>query len=160
MFQTDCQLHDLVRNGYKISSAPLLFQRIRKMLFKSLPKRINFLSNLLSGKRGNPVCGSANLLKAGDTVTVLSREEISATLDSHDRLGSLYFDNGMWKYCGMKLRVLKPVVGYMDEGTWTFRKAKNCVLLENCYCDGKMSLGQCDRACPFFWRLEWLKRVN
>jgi hypothetical protein len=41
-------------------------------------------------------------------------------------------------------------------------KARNIVLLERVYCDGSGTLETqgCDRMCFYFWRTEWLEKIE
>jgi hypothetical protein len=98
-------------------------------------------------------------LQAGELVEVKSREEISRTLDNTGKNRGLGFMPEMWEYCGEQLRVLKKVEKICLENTArTVRKVENTVILDGAYCKGS-GIG-CDRACFYFWRECWLKRVS
>ena len=99
-------------------------------------------------------------LKAGDLVRVRSREEIQATLDIWRELKGNQVLEEMWQYCGTTQRVLKPVKRFLDEREYQFLRTSGIVLLEGTMCQGGPILGRCDRACFFFWREEWLKKVD
>jgi len=66
---------------------------------------------------------------------------------------------GMWQYCGTEQRVLKPVMRYVDERELRMRKASGIVLLEGVMCQGT-DIYPCDRSCFYFWREEWLKKLD
>jgi hypothetical protein len=101
--------------------------------------------------------------KAGEWVTVKSKEAILSTLDANGRLDGLPFMPQMFKFCGQKVRVYKrahktcdtvngPVSGYRG------RKLPNGVHLEH-RCDGQAYDG-CQAACLLFWKEEWLERPD
>jgi hypothetical protein len=97
-------------------------------------------------------------LQAGELVEVKSPEEIARTLDATGKNRGLGFMPEMWEYCGVQLRVLKKVEKICLENTpRTVRRLENTVILEGAYCKGS-GIG-CDRACFYFWRESWLKRV-
>lgn len=101
-------------------------------------------------------------LKPGESVEIKSKDEILATLDGNGRNRGLGIMPEMWAFCGKRARVLKRVTSIVVEtpdGTniHDVRKMKNTVLLEGMICDGARL--HCDRACFFFWRECWLRRV-
>lgn len=97
-------------------------------------------------------------LQPGEWVEVKSREEINQTLDPTGKTRGLGFMPEMWDYCGVRLRVLKKVEKICLENTArTVRRLENTVILDGAYCKGS-GIG-CDRACFYFWRECWLKRV-
>jgi hypothetical protein len=99
-------------------------------------------------------------LKAGDLVRVKSREEITATLGLFKDLQGLTFMPEMWQYCGTQQRVFKPLVRFFDEREYQIRKARGIVLLEALLCEGTAIFGPCDRSCFYFWREEWLDKID
>jgi hypothetical protein len=68
----------------------------------------------------------------------------------------------MYQYCGKELRVAKVVNRFFDEARSHMLKARNMVLLEGVCCDGSNSSDStgCDRMCFYFWRTEWLEKVE
>lgn len=99
-------------------------------------------------------------LAAGDVVRVRARDEIEATLSPfHEYKGCTIIED-MWQYCGTTQRVLKPVRRFVDERDYTVKRCSGVVLLEGLICRGTEYFGPCDRACFYFWREEWLERVN
>ena len=101
--------------------------------------------------------------KAGEWVTVKSKEAILSTLDANGRLDGLPFMPQMFKFCGQKVRVFKrahktcdtvngPLTGYVG------RKLPDGVHLEH-RCDGQAFDG-CQAACLLFWKEEWLERSD
>jgi hypothetical protein len=68
----------------------------------------------------------------------------------------------MYEYCGKELRVAKVVNRFFDEARWRMLKAGNMVLLEGVHCDGSSisDTQGCDRMCFYFWRTEWLEKIE
>lgn len=95
----------------------------------------------------------------GDLVCVRSRKEIEATLDRWNQLKGCSFMEEMQPYCGTTQRVFKRVAKFLDERDYLMKKCQGIVLLENAICEGTNDFGNCDRACFYFWRQEWLERV-
>ena len=99
-------------------------------------------------------------MNSGDLVRVRTREEVEATLDSRNMLKDCLFMSEMWHYCGTKQRVLKPVERVLDEYTYRVRRTSRTVLLEGAICQGTDFPKGCDRSCFFFWREEWLEKIE
>jgi hypothetical protein len=97
-------------------------------------------------------------LQPGEMVEVKSQEEVRRTLDATGKNRGLGFMPEMWEYCGKQLRVLKRVEKIcLENAPRTVRRLENTVILEGAFCKGS-GIG-CDRACFYFWRECWLKRV-
>jgi hypothetical protein len=96
----------------------------------------------------------------GDLVRVRSLDEIKATLDRDQRLKGCSFMPEMEPFCGKRYRVLKPVNRFLDERNYLVRKTSGILLLEGVMCQGTAEFGPCDRSCFFFWRQEWVERVE
>jgi hypothetical protein len=107
-----------------------------------------------------PVKFSTPGLKAGDLVRVRSKEEIEFTLDRWKELKGCAFLEYMWQYCGTIQRVLKLMERFLDERDYKVKKCKGLVLLEGVLCHGTPVFGRCDRCCHFFWREEWLDKID
>lgn len=109
-----------------------------------------------------PVADSAKstTFKAGDQVRVRPYEEIAATIDQWSELRGCKFMPEMREYCGTTQRVFKSVERMVDERDYKVKKVKGVLLLEGLVCGGTESYGRCDRACFYFWREEWLERVE
>ncbi len=99
-------------------------------------------------------------LTAGDLVRVRSKEEIQATLDSWRELKGCKFITEMGQYCGTQQRVFKSVERFMDERDYKVKKTRGLVLLDGVFCEGTAVQGRCDRSCFFFWREEWLEKLD
>ena len=68
--------------------------------------------------------------------------------------------DGMWQYCGTEQRVLRVVKQFLDERDYLMKKCKGIVILDGIICDGTKWFGQCDRCCYYFWREEWLEKID
>lgn len=124
---------------------------------------LNFLSGRRRKRPASLVKGAAReipKLKAGDLVRVRSEEEIKATLDFWGQLKNCRFMSDMYPYCGTTQRVLKAVERFVDERDNRAKKSRGIVLLEGVYCQGTPDLGRCDRSCFYFWREEWLEKLD
>ena len=99
-------------------------------------------------------------LKAGDLVRVRTKEEIQKTLNLLGELKGCGFMKEMWPYCATTQRILKPVNRFLDERDYQIKKTKGIFLLEGVMCEGTEFFGPCDRACFFFWREEWLEKID
>jgi hypothetical protein len=66
----------------------------------------------------------------------------------------------MWPYCGATHRVLKRVDRFFDERDYRLKRVSGTVLLEGAMCQGTVLFGPCDRSCFYFWREEWLEKVD
>jgi len=104
--------------------------------------------------------GNKDALQPGDAVSVLSKEEIQKTLNHWNGLKGCAFMEEMWVYCGTTQRVLKRVNSFLDERDYKMKKCKGIVILDGVMCNGTKDFGKCDRSCFFFWRDEWLKKVE
>ncbi len=99
-------------------------------------------------------------INPGDLVRVKPDELIKATLNTWGEYKYCRFMEGMWQYCGSEQRVFKCVERFVDERDYQIKKASGVVLLENLYCPGTDDYGRCDRSCFYFWRVEWLEKVE
>lgn len=108
------------------------------------------------------IASTASVLKlqTGEQVRVRTREEIEAMLDTWGQFKGCSYMPGMWQYCGTTQRVLKPVERFLDERDYQIKKCRGIVLLEGLMCDSLPGYGRCDRSCHFFWREEWLERLD
>jgi monoamine oxidase len=102
------------------------------------------------------------LFEAGDLVEVMSVEEIKATLDEHGRCERLQYMPGMERFAKKQFTVLKNVKTIFDERAQKMVGVKNTVILNNAVCDGRDLYDKegCDRSCFFFWKTQWLKKVE
>lgn len=113
-----------------------------------------------ASKRSAPL--PAPDLHEGDLVRVRSAAYIRSTLDAKGSLNGCGFGLGQYRLCGKELRVARRVELFFDEARGRMLKGKNLVLLEGVFCDGsgvKWTQG-CQRMCFYFWRTEWLEKID
>ncbi len=129
--------------------------------------KTNTLMNWISKKKGEPTkpakvihYSSQEHIQTGDRVRVRLREEIEATLNNWRQLKGCTFMPEMAAYCGTEQRVLKAMQRFVDERDLRVKKSSGIVLLEGVMCQGTADFGSCDRSCFYFWREEWLERIE
>jgi len=164
--QSECHIHCLQRIPEPIGTAEAAWQ-LHKRLRRIIRRRLNYLRNWLSevvrqrDVASPPLAESAAVkLQAGNQVRVRSKAEIHATLDRWNRLKGCTFLEEMWPYCGTTQRVLKRVEKFLDERDYRVKECRGIVLLEGAICQGMVDFGGCDRSCFFFWREEWLEKID
>lgn len=125
---------------------------------------VDVVLGFLSIKRSTPLPEAApdpSIFKAGDLVRVRTRPEIQATLNRWGILkGCMFMGQEMSPYCGTVQRVYRPMERFVDERDYHVKKASGIVLLEGVHCQGTSDYGRCDRSCFFFWREEWLEKIE
>jgi hypothetical protein len=131
---------------------------------RTFKARTNELMNQVArllGRETRPATTIASVgLKAGDQVRVRSREEIEATLNHWGQLRGCSFMAEMAQYCDTTQRVHKVMERFVDERDLRVKKVKGIVLLDGLRCEGTAEFGRCDRSCLYFWREEWLERIE
>lgn len=150
-------------------------KRLRLFLKRKLGRRMKRslktgFANLMSRFSGVTGRGSASTLPAvpvspsrfqtGDLVRIRSEKQIEATLSIWQELKGCKFLPEMHPYCDTIQRVLKPVERFVDERDYQVKKSRGVYLLEGMICQGTSTYGRCDRACFYFWRDEWLDRID
>jgi hypothetical protein len=99
-------------------------------------------------------------INEGDTVRVLSREQIERVLDRSRKTRGCTFQVGMYEYCGKEYSVARKVNYFFDEARQKMCRCRDIFLLDGVYCSGKTAyLAPCGRNCYFFWHANWLKKV-
>jgi len=137
--------------------------RIKRAILKYSDNVISWSSRLAGQSQKAsvpPAAVTTSSLKAGDLVCVRSREEIEATLNPWRQLKGCTFMEEMEPYCGTTQRVLKPVERFLDERDYRIKKTRGIILLEGLLCQGTERFGRCDRSCFYFWREEWLEKID
>ena len=162
----ECQIHCLDQMSEPLERVEVAWQ-LRYKLKRVLRRRLAYLRNRLSrtggaayALAGTEGTAAGQAFVAGQPVRVRSREEIQATLDPWHHLKGCGFMEEMWQYCGTHQRVLKPVRRFLDERNFRVKKARGTVLLEGLTCEGTRDYGTCDRNCYYFWREEWLEKID
>jgi hypothetical protein len=97
-------------------------------------------------------------LRPGEYVEVKSKAEILQTLDEDGRLNGLSYIPAMSEFSGKRFKVFKRMETMYQEESGKVRQLRNTVLLDGVHCDGLLM--RCDRACFFYWREGWLRRVD
>jgi len=134
-------------------AARFIRRRVRYLLSFLTRKPAAELPVELAGPKAAP-------LQPGDWVMVKSRAEIQQTLDRWNHLKGCGFLEEMSVYCSTRQRVLKKVERFLDERDYKVKKTRGIVILEGVNCQGSADFGRCDRNCSFFWRQEWLTRIE
>jgi hypothetical protein len=136
----------------------------RERAFKSYTNdwmnRICELTGRGTTPTGSPPNVSSKRLKAGDWVRVRSLEEIEATLNHWRQVKGCAFMPELGEYCGTTQRVLKSMKRFVDERDLRVKKSSGIILLDGVMCQGTAEFGSCDRSCFYFWREEWLEKVD
>ncbi len=159
-----CQLRGWTVIAPALRMYEIVFQlphRVKRIL----KRRIRYIKNLLRDIfRARPAVGSvetaAGSLRKGDLVRVCAREDIEATLSRWNATKGCVFMEEMWEYCGTTQKVLKRVERFLDERDLRVKKCRGIVILEGVQCQGTVDFGPCDRTCHFFWREEWLSKIE
>jgi hypothetical protein len=175
--QVDCQipcLRSVAVGNAEVPPAALgrrLKLAIRRRLSprheRTFKRRTNSLLNWFAGitkgqKRplARTTAATATILNAGDLVRVRSEEEIKATLNHWRQLKGCTFMPEMAPYCGTTQRVHKRMARFVDERDLRVKRTKGIILLEGLHCEGTADFGPCDRSCFYFWREEWLEKID
>lgn len=162
-----CQIMSLSDLSETPSSFQIAWQRVKNLKW-TFGRRILYFRNWIMDvarekeghlKKSKSQCAPLDL-KPGDLVKVKSKKEIQKTLNRWNKLKGCGIMDGMWKYCGTEQRVLKVVRQFLDERDYLMKKCKGIVILEGVICDGTKWFGQCDRSCYYFWREEWIEKVE
>lgn len=145
----------------------LIRRRLRPTKERVLRARTNDLMNWfarLTGGTSRPTAPAEALratnVQAGNVVRVRAKEEIEATLNHWGQLKGCGFMPEMERFCGTTQRVLKRVQRFVDERDLRVKQANGLVFLEGVTCTGTADFGACDRTCLFFWREEWLEKIE
>jgi len=175
--QVECQIYCLrsipdrnaevilppIRRRLELMLARHLNDRTKRAILREVNQLFDWFLKLTSRSTKlspDATYAAATGLKAGDLVRVRSKEEIEATLDHWKQLKGCTFMVEMQPYCGTTLRVLKPVERFLDERDYRFKRTKGIVFLEGAICEGTERFGPCDRSCFYFWREEWLEKID
>lgn len=158
-----CQLHDVDGMAKRVGIWEALWQK-KNRLKRIFNRRWSYLLNLFSQTKelsGVQLVERvlSDHLKPGDSVQVLSMEEIKGTLNNWNQFKGCSFMGEMDKYCGTTQKVFKRVEKFLDERDYLMKKSNGIVILEGVYCEGTKDFGPCDRTCFFFWREEWLRKL-
>jgi hypothetical protein len=167
MTDKKCQLIDLAELSHRLMFYEVFLQRIKKLKC-TFRRRKNYLANWIEETRRKNEFQAIDvgmqkptlMLTPGDMVRVKSKEEIRKTLDRWDQLKGCGMMDDMWSYCGTRQRILKCVTKFLDERDYLMKKCNGLVTIEGAICHGAKDFGPCDRCCHYFWRVEWLEKIQ
>lgn len=165
MTTPDCQLTHLDQMHEPQSKLERLWQ-FRNRLWRIVRRRLDFAKNIFRNwmrERSVPSATLANKsssLQSGDQVRIKSEAKIRATLGNWNDLKGCIFMEEMWHHCGTTQRVFKRIGQFLDERDYQVKKVQGLVILEDVFCQGTVDFGPCDRSCFFFWREEWLDKLE
>ncbi len=140
------------------------FSPDRERTFKNFSNQLINTVNQFSGRETKPVAAPADFSSArfnsGDWVQVRTLEEIQSTLNHWQQFKGCTFMPEMVEYCGTKQKVLKVMGRFVDERDLRIKRTTGIILLEGIMCQGTADFGSCDRSCFYFWREEWLEKMD
>ena len=148
-----------------LGALELVRQFFQNRLKRMVRRRVRFITNATRRAR-DPVVVAAEISQPstgfhpGDRVRIKTRQEIQSSLDNWDELKGCGFMEEMWPYCGSEQTIFKRVGRFLDERDYRVKQVRGIYLLEGIICGGTVDFGPCDRSCFFFWREEWLEKVN
>ena len=162
-----CQLtniHEIVKKNSVLNE----FFQYTANIISSIKTRIVIILRKISGSTlaadamADRKKGSQAELQVGDFVKIKSASEIKKFLDKQGKYKGCGFAREMYVHCDKTYKVLKPVSYFYDEAKQKISKAKSIVILENVNCNGSFRLYpmRCDRMCFYFWRTEWLEKIE
>ena len=167
MEDQQCQLHSLGQMQLPLNQTEIASQFMVHRVRRMAKRRMQFVSNA-AWKATHGVTDATKAdataevpeFKPGDRVRVKSRDAIRAGLDNWNVQGGCAFMEEMYEYCDTEQVVFKKVEKFLDERDYRTKKVRNTYLLEGLLCEGTVDFGPCDRSCFFFWRAEWLEKVE
>jgi hypothetical protein len=145
-----------------VARRSLQARQVRALKMKS-SQALGWFFDLIEGSNRLAVPDAAvpnPLFRPGDLVRVRSREEIAATLNPWGQLRGCMFMPEMARYCGTTQQVFKPLERFVDERDYRVKRSHGVVLLAGLHCEGTSDYGRCDRSCFYFWREEWLEKLD
>ena len=162
----NCQIGSVVSVAEPVVVFDRLWQR-RNRVRRIVKRRWRYIINTVArvfGARAMAVhrvdSAADRRLRPGDPVRVRSRKEIEATLNEWRMLKGCSFMEEMLPYCDTTQHVLKRVENFLDERDYLMKRTRGVVILDAVFCEGTKDYGRCDRTCFYFWREEWLERVD
>ncbi len=164
--EPDCQLGRIDNIHEPLGVLERVWQlrnRVRRAAKRRFAFALNFTRRLIQ-RQSVPAATSAKRqlepLLPGDWVRVRSEGEIRETLGDWNDLQGCAFLEEMWGYCGTIQQVLKRVHRFLHERDYQVKRVRRVVLLDGLNCQGTVDFGPCDRNCFFFWREEWLEKLD
>lgn len=101
-------------------------------------------------------------IEEGNIIRIKSEKEIKKMLDPTGKYKGCLFIGRMFEFCGKTFTVYNKVDNFYDEVKQKMCKCRDIVLLNGAICRGdqKLYLENCDRACFYFWHVDWLEKVE
>ena len=164
MSETDCQVHSVSTMHEPLGRLEYVWQ-LADRVRRAATRRLYYASNVVrrrNGERAIEPDDSKTVTQAfqpGERVRVKSEDGIRKTIDDWDMLKGCGFMREQWSYCGKEQVVFKHVERFLDERDYLVKRVRDTYLLEGALCSGA-DFGPCDRSCFFFWRGEWLERIE
>lgn len=161
-----CQMSGLERiaEGKAAPSTVSLWVRFKRTLAMPWNRRVKPWLKRIERRMGvakaAPARPASTPLQAGDWVMVKPYEQIKEGLDHWNEVRGCAFLEGMRAYCGTRQRVYQRVERFLDERDYRVKTGRGIILLEGSFCKGTPVFGRCDRSCFYFWREEWLEKVE
>lgn len=149
-----------IRSRIKIYLKRLFSAKTKRVIKKNLDQLKGFTNRMTRKEVPMEETPIAYKFQPGDRVRIRPMSEIEKTLNTWGELKGCGFMDGMDKYCGTVQRVFKPVTRFVDERDYHVKKTRGVYLLQGLVCEGTKLYGRCDRSCFFFWREEWLEKVE
>jgi hypothetical protein len=174
----ECQIGSLphVFDGYGEVPPESLLRKLRLLLRRNLNSRqvkliraklrpiTNQITSSFQRKQAPAAAGSQEYpspqIFQKDLVRVRSIEEIKATLNIWGQLKGCMFMPEMAPFCGSTQIVFKRLERFVDERDYHLKSSHGIILLEGVHCQGTSDYGRCDRSCFYFWREEWLEKIE
>jgi hypothetical protein len=160
----DAELYKLpLRNRLRLVLRRSFSPSVKRKVKKYSSSFVSWFSKF-TGKKKVPTSNVTDMtpikFKSGEAVQIRSKDHIQLTLNYWNELKGCGFLPEMWKYCGTEQKVLKPVNRFVDEVEARVKKARGVYILEGLTCEGTELYGKCDRNCFYFWREEWLIKLD
>ena len=127
---------------------------------KNMPNLLSKLTRNSKALSADAADMTPSKFNPGDRVLVRSKDQIQATLEHQNELKGCSLLPEMEQYCGSIQRVLKPVKRFVNERDCRVKRVTGVYLLEGVMCQGFELYGECDRACFYWWREEWLEKID
>ncbi len=161
----DCQLGRIDQTREPLGIHESIWQlrhRVKRIVKRRLVFMMNVMRRMFRKRSSSSQAAEIQFepLKPGDWVRVRSKEEIKASLGNWNDMKGCAFMEEMWDYCGTRQQVLKRVGRFLDERDYHVKKVRRIVILDRVNCQGTVDFGPCDRNCFFFWREEWLEKIE
>jgi hypothetical protein len=138
--------------------------RILKLRLLFLKERIRKILILIirgnNSKVDNDPLITPTPLQSGDRVRVRPFWEIKDTLDQKGFYKGMLFIDDMVQFCGKTYKVFKRVNKVYMHRDKKMQKCRGVVLLEGVLCHGYGAEIDCDRTCFFFWKEDWLEKIE